>query len=230
MRTTTGLLIAFLCTPVLASGGDVAGKVLFKGTAPKQARIFMTGDPRCATLHKDPVYAEDVIVNPNGTLRNVIISVKSDLVSKTLPAPATHATLDQRGCRYEPHVLAMMTGQSLEVINDDPTLHNVHTLSTVNPAFNVAQPKQGMKLDKMFTKAEIFKVKCEVHPWMAAYIGVFDSPYFCVTGDDGSFVLKGLPPGNYVLEAWHERYGTRTISVKVPAKGTTTMNVEYAIP
>ncbi len=226
IAVVAGLIIGYSA----ALAGDVTGKVIFKSTPPKPARIFMTGDPRCNALHKDPVYTEDVVVNPNGTLRNVILSVKSGLPSKTYPVPSAAVTLDQRGCQYVPHVIAMMAGQTLDIINDDPTLHNIHTLSTQNPAFNVAQPKQGMKLNRTFQRAEIFKVKCEVHPWMSAFIGVFDSPYYSVTGNDGSFVIKDLPPGNYVIEAWHERYGTRTISVRVPAKGTVSANVEYALP
>ncbi len=223
------VLVGLALTHGLSGAGEIDGKVVFHGTAPKRARIFMDGDPRCAALHKEPVYTEDVIVNPNGTLRNVIISVKSGLSKKSFPLPPGHATLDQRGCQYVPHVIAMMVGQSLDVVNDDPTLHNVHTLSTLNPAFNIAQPKQGMRLDRTFSRSEIFKVKCEVHPWMAAYIGVFDSPYFSVTGDDGSFVIKGLPPGEYVLEAWHERYGVRTMSVKVPAKGSASITFDYQL-
>ncbi len=212
-----------------AFAGDVTGSVYFKGTPPKPKRIVMTGDPRCSTLSKEPAYTEDVIVNSNGTLRNVIVSVKSGPASPKTPPPGQKVSLDQRGCRYVPHVLALMIGQTLEVVNEDPTLHNVHTLSSANAAFNIAQPKQGMKLDRTFTRAETFKVKCEVHPWMSAYIGVFDTPYYFVTGEDGSFTLKGLPPGEYVLEAWHERYGTRTVTVKVPAKGVISTSIDFTL-
>ena len=224
------LALALVAVALLQSSlraGDVGGKVYFKGTAPRVARIVMSGDPRCVAAHKDPLYAEDVVINPNGSLRNVIISVKSGLPSGKLNTLTEKVTLTQRGCRYTPHVIAMMAGQTLEVVNDDPTLHNVHALSTLNPAFNIAQPKQGMKLDRIVEQAEIFKVKCEVHPWMGAYIGVFTNPYFSVTGDEGEFIIKGLPPGEYVLEAWHERYGTRTISVKVATHGITNTNITY---
>ncbi|MGA9121411.1 MAG: carboxypeptidase regulatory-like domain-containing protein [Bacteroidota bacterium] len=219
---TTAMLL-----PLLVQAGDVNGKVFFKGNAPRQARINMAGDPRCMALHKEPVYAEDVIVNQNGTLENVVITVKSGLPGKKYPTPSEKVIFNQDGCRYIPHVVAMMVGQTLEIVNDDPTLHNVHTLSKLNSPFNIAQPKKGMRLDRSFDRVETFKVKCEVHPWMAAYIAVLDNPYFSVTGKDGEFTIKGLPAGEYVLEAWHERYGTKTFNVKIGPKGSTTANVTY---
>jgi uncharacterized protein (DUF2141 family) len=124
-------------------------------------------------------------------------------------------------------VVGVQAGQDVEIRNSDPTLHNVHAMSKDNPAFNIAQPKKGMTTTRKFTHAETFKVKCEVHPWMSAYIAVFNHPYFAVTGEDGSFSLKSLPPGEYTLEAWHERYGTRTAKVKVDRKGAATAVFSY---
>jgi uncharacterized protein (DUF2141 family) len=112
-------------------------------------------------------------------------------------------------------------------VNGDPTLHNVHSLSKENAQFNVAQPKQGMRLTKKFDKPEVFKVKCEVHTWMGAYIGVFSHPYFAVTSDDGSFRLKNLPAGDYTIEAWHEKYGTQTMKVKVAASGAAAADFKF---
>ena len=134
---------------------------------------------------------------------------------------------DQKGCQYKPHVLGIQTGQELEVLNSDPTLHNVHSLSKDNPQFNVAQPKVGMKLVKKFDKPETFKVKCEVHTWMGAYIGVFAHPFYAVTGDDGSFSLKKLPVGDYTIEAWHEKYGMQTMKVSVGATDTKTADFKF---
>ncbi len=207
--------------------GDVAGKIFFKGTAPPRVRIMMNADPRCMAQHKEPAYSQDVVVNGNGTLRNVLVSVKSGLPNRKFDAPKTRAVLDQKGCEYSPHILGIMVGQELEVINDDPTLHNVHSLSKSNPQFNVAQPRQGMQMTKRFDQPETFKVKCEVHPWMNAYVAVLNNPFFAVTGADGSFVIKNLPPGDYTLEAWHERYGTRTVSVKVGSSGTAAADMTY---
>jgi plastocyanin len=222
-------LTVVLLLPALLHAGDVTGKVFFKGSVPKPVRIQMNADPRCSALHKTPVYTEDVVLNANGTLSNVVVSVKSGLPGQKYPAPSQKVVFNQEGCQYIPHVVAMMVGQTLEVVNDDPTLHNVHTLSKLNAPFNIAQPKQGMRMDRTFDHAETFKVKCEVHPWMAAYIAVFDNPYYAVTGKDGQFSIKGLPAGDYVLEAWHERFGTRTIHVKVGPKGTSTANMTYEL-
>ena len=229
MRTSS-ILALTLCAAGLAGrayAGDVTGKVSFAGTAPKPARIMMNADPVCAREHKEPVFSEEVIVNKNGTLKNVLIYVKDGLGSRKFEPPADKVLFDQKGCRYNPHVLGIQTGQELDVVNDDPTLHNVHSLSTVNPQFNVAQPKQGMRLSKKFDKPEMFKVKCEVHTWMGAYIGVFSHPFFAVTGDDGSFTLKGLPAGEYTIEAWHEKYGTQTMKVTVAATGAATADFKY---
>ncbi len=210
-----------------AYAGDITGKISFSGTPPKPARIMMNADPKCMVQHKEPMYGEEVIVNKNNTLKNVIIYVKDGLGNKTFPPPSQKVTFDQRGCQYFPHVVGVMIGQDVEIKNSDPTLHNVHSLSKENPQFNIAQPKQGMTMDRKFEKPEIFKVKCEVHPWMAAYMGVFSNPYFSVTGDDGSFTLKSLPPGEYTIEAWHERYGTQTAKVKVDRTGTATANFTF---
>jgi plastocyanin len=208
--------------------GDVTGRVTFEGTAPKATKLMMNADPVCMRAHKEPVFGEDVVVNKNGTLKNVLIYVKEGLGSKKFDAPATKVSFEQKGCQYTPHVLGIQVGQELEVINDDPTLHNVHSLSKENAQFNVAQPKQGMKLTKKFDKPETFKVKCEVHTWMGAYIGVFSHPFYAVSSDDGSFTLKKLPAGDYTIEAWHEKYGTQTIKVKVAASGEAKADFKYA--
>ena len=186
----------------------------------------MNADPICKKAHSKPVMGEDVVVNANGTLRNVLVYVKSG-AKGTFTAPKVKLVFDQIGCQYTPHVLSIMAGQELEVRNSDPTLHNVHSLSKSNPQFNNAQPMKGMKMTKTFAKEETFKVKCEVHPWMGAYIGVFNHPYHTVTGDDGSFTLKGLPAGDYTIEAWHEKYGTRSATVKVDASGKATVDFSY---
>jgi plastocyanin len=211
-----------------ALAGDVTGKISFEGSAPKAAKLMMNADPVCMRAHKEPVFGEEVVVNKNGTLKNVLIYVKEGLGSKKFDAPSSKVTFDQRGCQYSPHVLGIQTGQELDVVNSDPTLHNVHSLSKDNQQFNIAQPKQGMKLTKKFDKAEVFKVKCEVHTWMGAYIGVFNHPFFAVSGDDGSFSLKKLPAGDYTIEAWHEKYGTHTIKVKVGATGEAKADFKYA--
>lgn len=216
------------CVMGIAFAGDVAGKVSFEGTAPKSMPLRMDADKVCKIAHKTPVKGEEVVVNANNTLKNVLVYVKTGLGNKKFDAPAKKVTFDQKGCIYSPHVLGIQAGQELEVMNSDPTLHNVHSLSKENPQFNVAQPKQGMKLTKKFEKPEVFKVKCEVHTWMGAYIGVFNHPFYAVTGDDGSFTLAKLPAGEYTIEAWHEKYGIQSAKVKVDAAGKATADFKFA--
>ena len=194
----TAALSAWITFSALA--GDVTGKVSFTGTAPKATILRMDADKVCKAAHKEPQKSEEAIVNSNGTLKNVLVYVKDGLGNRKFDAPSKKLTFDQKGCMYTPHVLGIQTGQELEVVNSDPTLHNVHSLSKDNSQFNVAQPKQGMKLTKKFDKAEVFKVKCEVHTWMGAYIGVFSHPFYSVTGDDGSFTLSKLPRANTQLK------------------------------
>jgi plastocyanin len=207
--------------------GDVTGKVIFKGKAPVEPRINMNADPVCRKAHKKPVFGESVVVNKNGTLKNVLVFIKSGLAPKKYPTPTQKLLFDQEGCEYNPHVLGIMVGQELDIKNSDNTLHNVHSLSKLNPQFNRAQPIKNMVMSEKFEKVETFKVKCEVHPWMNAYIGVFDNPYFAVTGDDGSFTLKGVPAGEYTIEAWQEKYGEKTGKVKVDASGKATVDFTY---
>ena len=221
-------VVGGLCVVSYAMAGEVSGKVAFQGTPPKPARLQMGADAVCMKQHKDPVFGQEVVVNKNGTLQNVLVYVKDGLGGKTFTAPSEKVTFDQKGCMYSPHVLGIQTGQELEVRNSDPTLHNVHSLSKLNPQFNLGQPKQGMKFTKKFDKPETFKVKCEVHSWMGAYMGVFNHPFFAVTGEDGSFTLKNLPAGEYTIEAWHEKYGTQSMKVTVGATEKKTVDFKFA--
>ncbi len=225
-RVVSVLCYGFMVTSSLIAG-DVTGKVLFKGKAPEESRINLNADPVCKKAHSGPVFSEEVVVNKNETLKNVLVYIKDGLSGKTYEAPKQKLVFDQLGCQYRPHVLGIMVGQELDIKNSDPTLHNVHSLSKLNPQFNRAQPMKNMVMSEKFDKAETFKVKCEVHPWMNAFIGVFNNPFFAVTGDDGSFTLKGIPPGEYTLEAWQEKYGSQTAKVKVEASGKVTVDFTY---
>ncbi len=216
----------FLAAPS-AFGGAVAGKVSFSGTAPKMGQISMGADPVCASLHPNPIYEETVVVNENGTLGNVFVYVKEGVPNQEYEVPKESIQFDQRGCHYTPHVLGIQVGQNFQIVNSDNTLHNVHSLAANSKQFNLGMPIQGMKLTKKFEKPEIMvKVKCDVHPWMNAYIGVLPHPFFSVTGDDGSFKIDNLPPGEYMVEAWHEKYGTQTQKVTV-SLGTTSTDFGY---
>ncbi|OGW86302.1 MAG: hypothetical protein A3C35_01840 [Omnitrophica bacterium RIFCSPHIGHO2_02_FULL_46_11] len=210
-------------------GATISGKVLFEGTAPETQPLDLAADPTCAALHSEGLKSEEVVVNPNGTLKNVFVYVKSGLEGKTFAASQNPVMLDQQGCHYVPHVFGVQTGQPIEIVNNDATLHNVHAVATANKEFNLGMPIQGMKLKKTFDKPEVMaKFKCDVHSWMSAYVGVLDHPFFSVTNEEGSFEIKDLPPGDYVLEAWHEKHGSQTQSVRVSQEDTPEISFRYS--
>ena len=199
----------------LAAGATITGKALFDGTPPVPPKVRMDADPVCAQQHNAAVHAPEIVVN-NGGLQYVFVYVKSGLEGKTFPTPTTPVVFDQRGCLYDPHVLGIQVNQPLQILNSDATLHNVNAKPTQSTPFNLAMPTKGMKVTKTFAKPEIMvPVKCNVHPWMQAYIGVVPHPFFAVSGQDGSFTINGLPAGTYTLEAWHEKLGTATETVTV---------------
>ncbi len=201
--------------PVVAGSASVRGTVHLNGTAPKGEVVKMGADPVCQQQHATPVVTEEVVANAQGGLKNVFVYVKEGL-SGSFPAPTTPVVLNQTGCWYQPHVFGIQANQPLEIVNDDATLHNINAKPTTNQPFNVAQPVKGMKTTKKFTKPEVaVHFKCNVHPWMSAYVGVVEHPFFAVSGDDGAFSISGLPAGTYVLEAWQEKYGTQTQKVTV---------------
>ena len=207
--------------------GVIHGSIAFSGTAPAAEKVSMAADPVCQQQHTEAALSEAVVVNANGTLKNVFVYVKEGATG-SYPPPSTPATLDQHGCWYTPHVLGVQVGQPLDILNSDATLHNVNAKPTANQPFNIAQPVKGMKTSKKFTKPEIMvSTKCNVHPWMQAYIGVVDHPFFAVSGADGSFEITGLPAGTYTLAAWHERYGTQTLQVTVGDGETATVDFAF---
>ena len=198
-----------------ASNASVLGKIRFDGPLPKNSRIAMRSDPTCAAEHPQPVHSEDVVAGQNGTLENVIVFVSQGADEHAYDLPQNPAVIEQKGCMYEPHVLAMRAGQTLRVINADKTTHNIHPMPANNREWNKAQTP-GQPIEEKFAREEVsIPVKCNIHPWMHSYIAVFKHPYFAVTGKDGSFVLKNLPPGEYTIEAWHEKLGTMTQHVKI---------------
>ena len=202
-----------------ATAGIITGKVTFEGTAPKNEPIKMAADPVCVQQNKGTQTQETYMVGSGGELQNVFVYVKDGLGSLTFPVPTEPVTLDQQGCRYHPHVFGIMVGQPLSIVNSDPTLHNIHATPKVNTEFNTGQPIQGMKTSHTFTTKEvIMPFKCDVHGWMNAYVGILDHPYYAVSGADGKFEIKNLPPGAYTIEAWHEKGGTQTQMVTIGAK------------
>ena len=203
-----------------ANAGTVTGKVTFAGTPPAPTPIKLSSDPYCQKTNPG-LATETEVVGKDGAVGNVFIYVKDGLGNQTFPAPSQPVTLDQKGCHYTPHVLGIQVGQPLQIINSDDTLHNVHGLPKANKEFNQGQPIQGMKMTHTFsTKEVMIPFKCDVHGWMNAWIGVLDHPFYAVTTADGTFSLKGLPPGTYTIEAWHEKLGTQTQTITVGAKET----------
>lgn len=212
------LLAAVHGASAFAEGG-VRGEVTFSGKAPEGTAVKMKADPKCLDQHKEGFTFETVAAGPKGELSNVFVYVKKGLEGKGFQAPKEpKVILDQKGCWYHPHVSGIMVGQTLQIVNSDPTMHNVNA----QPNFNAAMPAGIKPLEKTFKKARVmFPIKCNVHPWMKAYIGVLEHPYYAVSGKDGAFEIKGLPPGRYTLEAWHERLGVAVQEVTVAASGAT---------
>ncbi|MFQ5568837.1 MAG: carboxypeptidase regulatory-like domain-containing protein [Rhodothermales bacterium] len=193
---------------------SITGTIHFSGTPPERATI--TQDQECEELHDTAVLAENVVVNDNSTVKYVFVYVKEGLGDYTFPTPTEPVVLDQEGCMYQPHVFGVHTGQTILIRNSDPLQHNIHALPDVNRGFNLSTPNEGDEREREFRQPEIMvRIKCDVHGWMSAYAGVLDHPYFSVTGDDGTFSIEGLPAGEYVIEAWHETYGTQTQTVTV---------------
>jgi hypothetical protein len=211
-----------------ATAGTISGRILFTGEAPAMPAIDMSSNPNCERQHQKPQKAEIVIVNANKTLRNVFVWIKEGLPHARWTPPADAAHLDQKGCIYAPHVLGIMEGQQLEILNDDPVNHNVHAECQVNAAWNESQaPRAEHKFKKFDSQEILFPVTCSVHPWMRSYIGVSPHPFFAVTGDDGSYTLKGVPPGTYTVEAVHEKYGRKEGKLTLAPSGTATLDFTY---
>ena len=202
-----------------ADAATVAGAVKFEGTAPKMPTIQMGADPYCQSQHTTPVTDEEVVVGPAGELANVFVYIKNPPAGN-YPAPATPLTLDQKGCRYYPHVSALQVGQKLDIKNDDATLHNVHAMPVNNSQFNEGQPVQGMVAEKTLDKPETtpFKIKCDVHGWMKSYMAVMPHPFYAVSQANGQFTIPNLPPGTYTVVAWHEKYGQQEQNITVGPK------------
>jgi len=221
-------------TPIdQATVGEVSGKVAFQGAKPKLQRIMMDQDPVCVQKHGGkPVFAEDGDVNANGTLPNTFVYVKSGAEKYVFATPTDAVTLDQDGCMYKPHVLGVMVGQTLKVVSSDATTHNIHPMPKDNREWNMSQAPGAAPIEQKFAREEIMiPVKCNQHPWMRAYVGVVKNPFYAVTGSDGTFTLKGLPPGDYTLGAWTALGGgagqTQEQKVTIGAKEKKTVDFTF---
>lgn len=203
-----------------AAGATITGTIKFEGEAPPLKTIDMSQDPICGKNNAgQTVKSQALVLGTGNTLGNVFVYVKSGLAAgKTYTAPTEPVVIDQKGCMYSPHVVGAMVGQPVKILNSDGTMHNVHGLAAVNAEFNEAMPGNKKELSKTFDKEEIlFQTKCDVHPWMQAYIGIVSHPFFSVSKDDGKFSISGLDAGSYEIEAIHEKLGKLTASVTVAA-------------
>ena len=204
-----------------ATAGSISGRVSFQGDPPNPRPINMGSDVDCRQLHEEPVMPETLVVGEEGGLRWVFVRVKSGLEGKTFAAPAEAVTMDQRGCIYRPHMVGIQANQTLKVTNSDPTLHNVHPLPRENSEWNRSQAAGAGAIEEKFPKPELMiPIKCNIHPWMRAWINVVENPFFAVTGEGGTFEIKGLPPGTYTLEAIHEQLGAKDMEVTLGAGET----------
>jgi plastocyanin len=186
----------------------------------------MEADPRCPA--EPGTTSELLVVGAGNALQNVFVYVKEGLGQRTYAVPGTPVRLDQKGCRYVPHVFGVQVGQAMQIANSDPTLHNVNAAPKENKGFNFGQVPTTPAVTRTFDRAEIgVPFRCDVHSWMNAYAGVVPHPFFAVTKADGSFEIKGLPPGTYTLELWHEQLGTQTQSVTVDGQTPAKLNATF---
>jgi len=225
MRTfSIFLLVATLAATPVARAADIIGVITLKGTPPAEKEITpLMDNPDCAAMYKSAPTTHFYVVSPNGELADVVVSLKG-VTGKSTGATAPPVVMDQKGCMYTPSILAVQTNQKIVVKNSDTCIHNIHTTPAVpgNPESNQVQMPGGADLTFTFPQPEMFlRFKCDVHPWMFAWVSVFDSPYFCVSDKDGKFVIKDVPPGKYTIEAVHRKLGAQTQDVEVADKDVT---------
>lgn len=227
-----GLALAMAWPGAAFAASSINGTVTYAGAVPNLKPLAMDADPACAKKHTGPVPNEMLVLGSGNAMGNIMVWVSKGLpAGKTWPAPKTPVVLDQKGCQYHPHVMGIMVGQQYKILNSDGVLHNVHALPKINPAFNRAMPPTVKEASATFDKPEaVFQIKCDVHPWMNAYVGAFTHPFFSVTSTDGKYTLSGLDPGTYEITAWHERLGTQTATVTVGANETKSQNFKFSTP
>ena len=208
-----------------ATAGSVSGKVTLNGPAPAPEMMRIAADQTCiATLGSSA--KSDAILVADGAIQNAFVYIKDTLSDYTFDVPTAPVVLDQVGCRYTPRIFGVRVGQPIEMLNSDATMHNVHAMPMVNQEFNRGMPQQNSRMTQIFTAPEqMVRFKCDLHSWMNAYGGVMPHPFFAVTGADGAFSLKGVPPGTYELTIWHEKLGSTTKTIEVGNSQAVSLNV-----
>jgi len=228
LRTPTliGSLLAATLVAGAAQAGEIVGKVKYAGSAPAPKKLAITKDQ--AVCGKVEHMEESFLVAADKGVKNVVVSLTDPKDGKKMTAPPKNPTIDQSGCRFLPRIQIVPAGANLDIINSDGILHNIHTWSKENPAFNKAQPKFKKVMTEKFDKPEIFRISCDVHSWMTGWLIVAGHPYYALSDDTGSFKVADVPAGTYALEYWHEKLGKQTKQVTVPAAGSVTADFEYA--
>lgn len=211
-----------------ATAGSISGEIRYTGKRPVREAIDMSNDPACVEAHHGKAVAESLVVSPNGSLANAFIYVKEGLEGKHFEAPSTPVVIDQNGCWFRPRIVGIQTGQVFEVRNSDPVTHNIHPMAQVNREWNHSQGAGDPPMVRKFPKTEVMiRVKCNIHSWMHAFIGVVDNPYFAVSKEDGSYSIENLPPGTYTIGFWQEALGTQERQVTVAPHSNTQVNLTF---
>jgi plastocyanin len=211
-----------------ATTATITGRVTLEGTPPVTKPIDMSAEPFCAKLNSAPVFPQQVVTGEAESLANAVVYIKDFPADYIVDAPAASATLSQRGCMYDPHIVALRTGQTLEIKNADQATHNVLAMPEQNPKWNRSETPASAPIEETFAVPELaIPVRCNVHPWMKSYVFVFRHPYYAVTGNDGQFELKILPPGTYTIEAWQEKYGKQDATITVGPKESKPLNFKF---
>jgi plastocyanin len=214
-----------------ATAAAVTVTVNFEGTAPAPVMMRLDGDPKCVAENGAGERADESLLLGTGqALQNVFVYVKDGLSGHAFPIPTEPVVLDQDKCRYVPRVLGVRVGQALTIRNSDPLLHNIRAEAAINQPFNMSTPIEGVTFDRTFATREVMvDIRCDVHAWMRAFVGVLEHPYFGTTGQDGRVALNNLPPGTYTIEAWHERLGVKTQQITVGAKESKDVSFTFAV-
>jgi plastocyanin len=214
-----------------ATASTIRGNIQFTGKPPAPIEIDMGMDPGCTIANPEKNFSQQFVVGKGGGLANVYVYIKEGLEGQSFAIPSTPVVLGQKGCRYEPHVLALMAGQTLRIENSDPTMHNIHAQPSEasNPEWNLSQAPKAASIDKTFHDPEVMMpIKCNQHPWMKAYVNVAANPFYAVTDVQGNFEIAGLPPGDYTIAAVHEALGEQTQKISVGMKESKTVDFSYA--
>jgi plastocyanin len=231
MKTQRVLFLALLfvlCLKMASGaqgGGAVGGKVTVEGVTVMAKTINMASEPGCAKMYSTPPKSEDLVVGAGSALENVVVYISAGAPDES--APSQPVQVVQKGCRFAPHVVAMQTGQPVQMVNEDSTSHNIHPIATNNREWNKAEPPGATPLTESFARPEFISVKCNVHPWMHAYFAVLKTSHYAVTGDNGAFSLNNLPAGKYTITAWHETLGTQTQEITITGNETVPVNFVF---